>query len=145
MQVALFDIDGTLADCSHRLPLIKDDPPDWDAFHDACDADKPIHEMLFLARIIRAAGFPVALATGRPERSRQKTERWLGKHGVQYCALYMRKDDDHRPDFELKREMLASMRATDLQVLFVVEDRLQCVRMFREQGLLVLHCAEGDY
>lgn len=72
----VFDIDGVLADCSHRVhflnvnPLPKEEQdkiilnanpdkklqlsdlytkPDWDAFYDACSEDKPIEDN---ARII---------------------------------------------------------------------------------------------
>ena len=38
----IFDIDGTLADCSHRLHYISGEHKDWDAFYKECVNDKPI-------------------------------------------------------------------------------------------------------
>lgn len=37
-SVYVFDIDGTLADLTHRLHHIQKQPKDWDAFFDACAA-----------------------------------------------------------------------------------------------------------
>ncbi len=36
-NTVIFDIDGTLADCSHRLHHIQKDPADWDGFYEACE------------------------------------------------------------------------------------------------------------
>ena len=37
--LAVFDLDGTLADVRHRLPHLVSRPPDWDAFFAAVGAD----------------------------------------------------------------------------------------------------------
>ena len=38
----VFDIDGTLADCSQRLHHIQKSPPDWDSFFAETEKDEPI-------------------------------------------------------------------------------------------------------
>lgn len=40
----IFDLDGTLADCQHRVPILaeKDDPNRWRRFYAACVDDTPI-------------------------------------------------------------------------------------------------------
>jgi hypothetical protein len=43
--VYLFDIDGPLANLSHRLHFIQGEHDDWNAFYDACPADKPHRHM----------------------------------------------------------------------------------------------------
>lgn len=77
----LFDIDGTLADLTHRLhhiqpPLMADGhygPKDWDAFFAACKDDKPILHICDLARTLSSYA-PIVLVSGRSDRVRIETE-----------------------------------------------------------------------
>ena len=46
------------------------------------------------------------VVTGRPERTRKDTEKWLRKHGVPFHVLHMRGDGDRRPDSEVKKDIL---------------------------------------
>lgn len=45
----LFDIDGTIADISHRIHHIKGETKDWRSFFAACDGDLPILHIIELA------------------------------------------------------------------------------------------------
>ena len=50
-RICIFDIDGTLANCDHRLHHVKNKPKNWDAFYDGCMDDQviwPVAEMLEL-------------------------------------------------------------------------------------------------
>lgn len=42
MRCYIFDIDGTIADLSHRLPHIQKEPKDWDAFFGCVADDAPM-------------------------------------------------------------------------------------------------------
>ncbi|SRR5258708_5185935 len=139
----VFDIDGTLADITHRLPLIKREPKDWDAFFDACHLDTPIVPMVMLARDL-ASRVPVIFASGRAERCREKTKDWLFPFKL-FGALYMRKDGDHRPDYQVKCEMLGHMRADGWEPIMVFEDRSQVVQMWRENGIPCAQVADGNF
>src|SRR5262245_11549079 len=143
----LVDIDGTLADSTHRLPLIQGEHQEWDKCFDACDKDAPIGVMCAFVQSLQEQ-HRVIFVTGRPERIRAKTIDWLGKHGCLIEMpphLLMRKDGDHRPDFVVKEEMLKLMRIHKYRPRLVIEDRRQVVEMWRRRGLIVLQCAEGDY
>ena len=159
----VFDIDGTLSNPAHRLHFIqrvRDEngerilapdgsfypEPDWDAFYSACSSDKPIAPMLCVARALsrHRLGNRVEFWTGRPERTRDLTQMWLAYHGVSLygAQLFMRANDDRRPDVELKEEWLAH---TSYWPDLVFEDRKRVVEMYRSRGILVLQPAEGDY
>ena len=47
--LAVFDIDGVLADVSHRLPFVARRPKDWDAFFAAAVDDPPFAQGVALA------------------------------------------------------------------------------------------------
>lgn len=103
----IFDLDGTLADCSHRRHFVVNpyeedghapictcgDPdyeypceadgwanwkPDWKSFYEACDKDIPIEPVVEILRTLWwKEGFDIQIWSGRCESVREKTENWL--------------------------------------------------------------------
>jgi hypothetical protein len=144
MRCYVFDIDGTLADITHRLPFIQKEPKDWDAFFDACSEDKPIQHIINVAMALCMCA-PVIFVSGRAERCRGKTEAWLMEHLSFDEPLYMRKDGDHRPDNEVKSELLDRLLADGHEPQLVFDDRSQVVRMWRERGIPCAQVADGDF
>lgn len=145
MKTVICDIDGVIADCTHRLKFIQQSPPDWDAFFDACGEDTPILPMITFLRGV-AKAFSVVYATGRPERTRVKTVEWCAKHDIPAGLVLMRTDNDHREDFIVKRELvLKGLTNKSREIVAVFEDRDQVVKMWREHGLLCLQPKAGDY
>ncbi len=142
-EIVIFDIDGTLADVSERLHHIKKKPKDWDAFFRGIPQDKAIHSMVRLCNILYASGIKILLCTGRRERDRAETIKWLAQQGVNYHELILRPDGDRRSDVIVKREMLAGLDRN--KILFVVEDRSGVVEMWRSEGLVCLQCAPGEF
>ena len=142
-EIVIFDIDGTLADVSERLHHIRKKPKDWDAFFRGIPQDKAIHSMVRLCNILYASGIKILLCTGRRERDRAETVKWLAQQGVNYHELILRPDGDRRTDVIVKREMLAGIDRS--KILFVVEDRSGVVEMWRSEGLVCLQCAPGEF
>lgn len=144
-QVTICDIDGTIADCTHRLFLLKEKPTDWETFHFLATNDTPILENIqILQNHYFLAGLQIYFVTARPERTRDLTEMWLRDHvgykyGIHHSGLFMRKDDDHRNDDIIKREIFEQYFA-DKEVRYVLEDRPRVVKMYRDLGLTVIDC-----
>lgn len=156
-QAFIFDIDGTIADCSHRLPLLYDDvaslkwkeQPQWAEFHTACVNDAPIRPVIELLQILIHAGYyePI-FVTGRPESSRPATAIWLWQNTgifVDKDNLFMRADSDRRQDYEYKKDVYNFFIKDKYDVLGVFEDRQQCVDMWRKLGLTCYQVDKGDY
>lgn len=143
----IFDIDGTLADCSQRLHFIQQEKPDWDAFYKDCVNDKPIKPVLNLLRLIYEDEQDVIFVTGRPEKYRKQTTLWLSKYLMsEHFGLAMRKDGDHRPDYIVKKEIYEKeIKPYFKHIGGVFEDRKQCVDMWRSLGLTCYQVADGDY
>ena len=142
MKTVLFDIDGTLADLSHRLHHIKRQPIDWNAFFAACGEDALIEPIRDLALLFEAQGYKIILVSGRSDIAREATVDWLDKHGVPCHGLHMRRDGDHRQDFLVKSEILDGLLAADHDIRFVIDDRPSVVAMWRERGLTCLQCRD---
>lgn len=110
------DIDGVLANISHRLKYIQG-KKDYEKFYGAAMADdEPMWDNIaWYAEIASASGL-VHFITGRPERTRSVTEIWINT----YCGdlikddtqIFMRKDGDHRPSEVVKAGLVKDAYAT---------------------------------
>ena len=148
-MIYLVDIDGTVADLTHRLHFIQDKPADWNAFFAACPSDKPIPEVIEVIRAVGSGGHELHMLTGRSESVRYGTGVWLHNQFIPFRSLRMRKEGDHREDAIVKSEMLDTL-LTDLHISLsdiagVFEDRQQVVDMYRARGLRVFQVAEGKF
>jgi hypothetical protein len=159
MNKSIFvDIDGTIANCEARLHHIKGIgdhdqtyKTDWDAFYEDVHLDKAIQPTLDIVNALSDAGWCTILITGRSDQSRAKTEKWLEDHNVQWNLLLMRATGDHTDDSELKKQWLHDLRNGRISIRgvdapeIVIEDRARVIKMWREEGLVALQCAEGDF
>lgn len=148
MRTVIFDVDGTIADCSHRLTLAKS--KEWDTFHSLSKDDPVIAPVADLLMTISQVCH-VLLLTGMNEKYRLIRQNWLELAGLDgfYDELIMRPDNDWRQDGELKIALLEDRFGTKEGVLenvwFVVDDRDSVVEAMRNYGLTVLQPAVGGY
>ena len=119
-ELAVFDIDGVVADVRHRLHFLDSRPKDWAGFFAAAGRDTPLAEGVALAREAMAS-YDLAWLTGRPERLRAVTERWLAAAGLPSRPLVMRRHRDFRPARVAKLEELRRL-AAGRTVAMVVDD-----------------------
>jgi phosphoglycolate phosphatase-like HAD superfamily hydrolase len=140
------DLDGTLADCTHRLHHIRGrGRKNWDAFFASCHLDTPNPVVVALVKALQK-DHRLIFCSGRPERTRRATVEWLERHlGLNPQALYMRADSDRRADDTVKRELLERMRADRFVPELAIDDRRRVVEMWRSEGLVCAQVAEGDF
>lgn len=143
-KTIIVDIDGTIADDSHRQHFLKQEPKQWKNYFDNCKHDKPIESMCSLVKMLEFH-FNIVYCTGRPDRLRAHTEAWLYLNNLPLSKLLMRKDKDTRQDTVIKPELIANEMLTTDNVEFILEDRNCVVKKWRELGFKVLQVAEGDY
>ncbi|MFJ6632056.1 hypothetical protein ACIQMR_11755 [Streptomyces sp. NPDC091376] len=123
--LAVFDLDGTLAENGHRQHFLERRPRDWAGFFAAAPDDPPLAEGL---RIVAEAAVEceVAYLTGRPERCRADTVAWLERHGLPAGPIWMRRNDDRRPARTTKLDTLRRLaRSREIRML-VDDDELVC-------------------
>jgi uncharacterized protein YxjI len=124
-ECVIFDLDGTFAFLGDRSP--------YDASraeHD--EVNQAVH---FVYEAIRR-GKPetvVLLVSGREDRWRAETERWLERHGIIADELFMRRAGDRRKDTVVKREIYERHIAGRYTVRVVFDDRDQVVRLWRDE------------
>lgn len=139
--IIIVDIDGTLADITHRRHHIDRKRKRWGKFFQAMDKDLPIPEVAARVRQL-SQDHTIILVTGRPEDYRGQTEAWLKKFKIPYQALYMRKSGDFRSDDIVKQEIL-NQHIKKENVRLVIDDRPRVIRMWRENGLEVEDVGDG--
>ena len=131
-SLAVFDVDGVLADVTHRLHHLEARPQRWERFFQAADRDPLLAEGAGRLRAARAE-HDVVYLTGRPERTRRLTEQWLARHDLPTGPLIMRADDDHRPARWMKREVLRRLAATR-DVISMLDDDPAVVAVLEADG-----------
>ena len=147
-DVIVCDLDGTLANCEHRVHHVQNKPKNWDAFYAGVREDEINAPVLFVLDAFlnrEPVPFELIFCSGRPERCRADTENWLREvcHITDFTLL-MRKDGDFRADYIVKQEILDAHIPKD-RVLFVLDDRQQVVDMWRRNGLVCFQVAEGNF
>ncbi len=136
--VAVFDVDGVLADVRHRLHHVERVPKDWTAFFAAMDDDAPLEVGIALTHDQAAAGHHIVYLTGRNESHRALTVAWLARNGLPEGRLVMRRDSDRRPARLFKPDALRRI-ASAARVVAVVDDDQAVVDVLRRDGWPVLH------
>lgn len=142
-RAVLVDIDGTLA-----LRGDDSDPNVRRFYHwNRVGEDTPNLPVVELIQLIAAAGkHHIIVMSGRDGVCRPETESWLRQHGVPYDALYMREPKDNRADSVVKAELFRAHVAGAYEVAFVLDDRDQVVKLWRDElGLPCFQVAYGAF
>lgn len=151
-KAILCDLDGSLCDTSHREHLVKDlilddkkvQRKNWPLFFKELKNDIPYDWCRSILWKFEN-DYPIIFCSGRPEDYKKDTEEWLEKYDLRYDHLLMRYRNDFRPDSVVKEILLDFEILTRVEPYFVIDDRLQVVKMWRERGITCLHCAWGDF
>lgn len=155
----IFDLDGTLALCDHRRHHVEGDVKNWDAFFAECDKDAVNEPIARLFRFYRdSPEHRVWILSGRSgtEETYYKTVSWLNENNllpneIMRChdeithLFQMRKHGDHRPDVEVKLEMIQQHGLTPDNTEIVFDDRDCMVNAWRLWGFQCCQVAEGDF
>lgn len=149
-KVVICDIDGTIADCTHRLIYAKGETKNWDTFFSLLHLDTPRMDVIMqVSKIARENNAQVLFVSARPEKYRAETMNWmfdslLGS-GIEtrFIGLIMRDSHDKRVDTEVKKDILDKY-LSKLSIVKVFDDRPSVIRMWRENGLEVEDVGQGE-
>lgn len=142
----VFDLDGTLADLSHRRSFVERPrgERDYRAFYAACASDAPIWPVIHALQAHTTAGHRVEIWSARSDETREVTLLWLESHGIpKHLLTRMRKFGDTRPDTVVKLEWLAE--CGDDRPIAIYDDRPRLVRAWRSAGVRCFQVDEGAW
>jgi len=134
-HLAVFDIDGVVADVRHRVHHLAGRRKDWGRFFAAARRDTPLKEGVDLAHEY-AKTHVVVWLTGRPEYLREVTVSWLARQGLPNELLFMRPDFDRSPAREFKARQLRAL-AGESTIDVVVDDDPEVIRVLEQAGFPV--------
>ncbi|MFE3678006.1 phosphatase domain-containing protein [Streptomyces griseus] len=123
--LAVFDLDGTLADTAHRQHFLEAPKRDWSGFFAAAVDDPPLAEGVRMV-LASAEECRIVYLTGRPERCRRDTVAWLSRQGLPEGTLFMRRNDDRRPARRTKLDVLRQLGRKERVRMLVDDDELVC-------------------
>ena len=136
-MIILCDIDGVVADCTHRLKYLEN--KDYDKFYSADEIlnDKPIELGIDLITMLADSYLcELYYVTGRPYRTEEATKAWFKRHGVPIAPMIMRHDHDFRKSEIVKAETLEKFLAnTEVEpnsMIFIDDDPLNVAGVCRK-------------
>ena len=134
-ECIIVDVDGTLA---HIDPANPRSP---------YDASRAMDDLLddAVANVVTMAyghGYKIVVLTGRSAGHLGVTKEWLATNGIDYDEIYSRAEGDNRADYVIKRELFDGHIKGRYNVKYVIDDRPQVCRMWRELGLKTLQVGD---
>lgn len=141
--VAVFDVDGTLLDESHRAHLREGSNADWVAYFKACVNDTPIQKIVDLTKLYKENGYEVWIMTGRSDIVEAETIKSLKDAGVQYDYLKMRGENNKMKDYVLKAIWMDKYIGLE-RIKVIFDDREPVIASLRKKGLNVIDVTAMD-
>lgn len=140
-DAVIFDMDGTLADVSSiRHHLTKFDSTSrrvikhFDKFHSESVNVPPHSHVVNAAQVAHMLGNAVLVVTARKHMWRNHTAWWLAMHGIHSDMLMMRGNDDNRKDYEVKKDMLNTIRQA-YNVIHAWDDNPSIIKLWTEERI----------
>lgn len=144
----LCDLDGTLADITHRLAYAKGETKNWGEFFARIPDDVLREDVAEIVSEFARQGYDIIFLSARPETYKKQTLVWLIKHMENrlsngFLTIIMRRGNDKRPDVEVKQDLLNFHFPDRSLIKMVIDDRPSVIRMWRENGLQVMDVGKG--
>lgn len=127
-MLVIVDIDGTLANCDHRLHFVEHGRKDWGAFFKHMGDDDVYQDIADLVYELYTSGSKIILVSGRPEDYQEVTEKWLERFSIPYNKLMMRKKGDFRADHIVKEEILNEITKLHGKPNLSIDDRESVIK-----------------
>lgn len=133
---AIIDLDGTLASIGNRSPYSA-----WN-----CDIVDSLNEPV--ANVVKLhynAGYKIIFCSGRMEKDRAPTVRFIEKHlpKMEY-QLFLRKDGDQRQDAIIKEEIFNEHIKNKFWIKFAIDDRISICRLWFNMGIKLFRYGDPD-
>jgi hypothetical protein len=133
----LLDLDHTIANSFWRDSMIGIEP--WDVYHEASKDDKPFKKITRLVNSLAAMSYVVVGITGRNEKFRQLTTKWLLSNKIDVDELLMRPDNDFSKNGEMKIKLINDHFKGDYsRIQFLIDDNEETILAFSKLGITTL-------
>ncbi len=134
------DIDGVLADATHRQYLL--DYHDWDSFFMAVGDDTVLEPQAALLELV-SADHVVSLVTSRPYWVADLTIGWLQRCGLRWDLLIMRSNGDYRRAPQVKTNAVEQLRTSGFEPVLAFDDDERNVAAYERAGVPCVYIHSG--
>lgn len=88
--------------------------------------------------------YPLIIVTGRSEKYREDTEKWLRERHIRFDKLVMRDLSSTETGMEYKLRVVKEV-SKEFNILVIFEDRRKYNEMFRSEGFNVMSVADNNF
>jgi predicted kinase len=136
-KAILLDVDGTAMTISpDRGPF------DWAKVI----LDEPNEPVVETVKALRAQGYKIIVMSGRDSISKADTIWSLNEAGIEFDDIFMRAEEDVRPDWKVKGELFDTHIRENYNIVLCLDDRDQVVDFYRKTlGLTVFQVNYGNF
>ena len=122
INAIIVDLDGTLAILNSR------DPFEWENVGND-NLNQPIAELMAMSQ---KYSYKTIILSGRDEAASEKTIKWLNQNDIIYDKLYLRPSNNQMSNADYKRMIFINEIQAKYNVLFILEDLPEVVKMWRD-------------
>lgn len=133
-KAIIVDLDGTLVDVREIRHFLANRPRDFDSFHSSSRNSPPNEIVGKLVTRLNALGFQICVLSGRSDKWRDLSTKWLAQHNIPHAELLLRAIGDFRADIVVKQEMFLKL-GEKYDVVLAFDDNPAIVSLWRELGI----------
>ena len=122
INAIIVDLDGTLAILNSRGPF------EWENVGND-NLNQPIAELMAMSQ---KYSYKTIILSGRDEAASEKTIKWLNQNDIIYDKLYLRPSNNQMSNKDYKRMVFINEIQAKYNVLFILEDLPEVVKMWRD-------------
>lgn len=138
-KAILVDVDGTIANDSHRFEFAKkpNGKINWDVYFrkDLVEKDKLNDELKDRLIKFKEDGHEIVFLTGRPEFLRKTTTDWLVNHDVPFDKLVMRSEDERYLDVTDYKYKEISKLKKDYNIIIAFDDLDEAIEAIEKNNI----------
>ena len=128
INAIIVDLDGTLAILNSRGPF------EWENVGND-NLNQPIAELMAMSQ---KNGYKTIILSGRDEAASEKTIKWLNQNDIIYDKLHLRPSNNQMSNADYKRMIFINEIQAKYNVLFILEDLPEVVKMWRDEFSLTV-------
>ena len=141
--LVIFDMDGTLVDVTKIRHFVEGKKKNFDIFHNESINCPPIEKVLILNKNLKKiADIYIVIFTGREEKYRDLSEKWLTINNVYYDRLLMRQNNDFRSNVVIKKELYETF-SSKFSPYLAIDDTPDLRKLWIEVGFLKVYDPEN--
>jgi len=137
-RILLVDLDGTLADTTHRNPLLRDrgNQRSWSLFFAQCQKDTVNEDVVLAVRSLSTRlEAEIVIVSGRPVSVLKKTRQWLSSTGLTLREIILKPTALRFLSGAQWKSQVLSRLTKKFEIVGVVDDDRRVLEALSDQGL----------